>query len=189
MMDSSIAMTTEKKPKNNKEKILRYLARNPKIINTSDLASATGIDNSNISRYLIALEKDGKIIREVNQNGKLRSVNISLRSVENNALKLTDRKQEINLKNNAFSSEIPIEGNNMKVKSESIKLTDRKQDQKNHQGLEKKKDQNQNPPDIIQYKYYNYHRLMIQQKNNVHNLQDIQLFVVNLLHSWIFILF
>ena len=62
----------------NNNKILMVLKDVNEPINTTLLAEKTGIDIRNITRYIKALEGEGKVIRKTIQNGQLRSVLISL---------------------------------------------------------------------------------------------------------------
>ena len=76
----------------NKDKIMAHFNNDPTPIATSDLAKATGISLSNISRYVNTLVKERKLEKETFQEGKKRFIIVKL---------ITTRKENATSRNDS----------------------------------------------------------------------------------------
>ncbi len=91
--------------KSNQDKIIDALKKAKKALSTSDLAAAAGIDVKNIGRYLSKMEKEKLIERTTVQEGKKRSIFVSLITTRKKTdVESTTRKTETKIPSTGESS-------------------------------------------------------------------------------------
>lgn len=103
----------------NEEKIMNYLREKKDEITVSELAIGTNIDLSNIARYWKKLENKGLIISRPQQNGKIRTIYLSLNQGPSSTVIPKKIEKEIQVENK--NPEIQVE-NLIQIENENSQL-------------------------------------------------------------------
>ncbi len=111
------------------EKVLKYLKEQEKEVSNDDLCEETGISPSNMSKILKPLEKEGKIRKRYEQQGRAKYVYISLTNSHTNSEVLTNSqpKQLTNSRLNTYNKTPKVSKDKSKIKEVSATNSQPKQ--------------------------------------------------------------